>query len=83
MATTGEPLFEEVSAANNEVTVGHPSPEALRATRTVSPKYRGWNCEAPEKCPLKWLPASVSLMQLSRPHCAPTPTEQRWVPPLA
>ena len=52
MATTGEPLFEEVSAANNEVTVGHPSPEAVWATRTVSPKYQGLNCEAPERCPL-------------------------------
>jgi hypothetical protein len=60
MATTGELLFDEDSAANNEVTVGHPSPEALRATCTASPKYQGLSAEDLEKCPLKWPLASAS-----------------------
>ena len=50
MATTGEPLFEEDSAAIKEVTVGHPSPAPLRGTCTPNPRCQAQNDEAPEKC---------------------------------
>lgn len=47
MATTGEPLLEEVSLASNEVTVGHPSPAPRRRPRTPNPKYQEWSVVEP------------------------------------
>jgi hypothetical protein len=63
MATTGEPLFEEDSAAINEFTIRYLSPESLWATRTASPKCQGLTVAMLGKCQSQWLLASDSLVK--------------------